>query len=57
MLLDGSTRLVLGRKTFNAPTNLDVKALGLRQLVRDRSGWVSYDSQSGQVLRLHVVER
>jgi hypothetical protein len=57
IILDGGARVVLGRKTFSTPTNLNVKTLGLRQMVRDRSGWVSYDSQSGEVLRLRVVER
>jgi hypothetical protein len=54
---DGQRRTVLGRETFTAPARLNVRALAFPRVFRDRSSWLGYDSQTGELLRVRVVER
>lgn len=53
----GERRSILARGAFDAPSRLDVRALAFGQLVRDRSSWLGYDTQTGELLRLRVGER
>jgi len=50
-------RTILGRGAFDAPSRLNVRGLTFPQLVRDRSSWLGYDTQTGEVLRVRVGER
>lgn len=53
----GARRTILGRGAFDAPSRLNVPALTFGQLVRDRSSWLAYDAQTGELLRVRVGER
>jgi len=57
VILDGSVQTVLGRAVFTAPAKFNVRAMAVGQLVRDRTGWLAYERQTGELLRLRVVER
>src|SRR5258706_1520399 len=57
VILDGDQRTILGRETFIAPERLNVRTLAPSTFVRDRSAFLAYDAQSGELLRLRVVER
>jgi hypothetical protein len=57
VILEGDKRTILARETLTAPARLNVRALAPPQLFRDRSGWLAYDPQSGELLRLRVMER
>ena len=50
-------RTILPRGAFDAPSHLNVRALAFSQLVRDRSSWLAYDTQTGELLRVRVGER
>jgi hypothetical protein len=50
-------RTILARGAFDAPSHLNVRALAFSQLVRDRSSWLAYDTQTGELLRVRVGER
>src|SRR4029079_730334 len=52
VVYEGATRYVLGRRQFEVPSRLNVRALSPRQLFKDRGGWVAYDGQTGELLRL-----
>jgi hypothetical protein len=53
----GDKRSILGRGAFDAPSRVNVRALSFPQLVRDRSSWLAYDTQTGELLRVRVGER
>jgi hypothetical protein len=53
----GARRTILPRGVFDAPSRLNVRALAFGQLVRDRSSWLGYDAQTGELLRVRVGER
>jgi hypothetical protein len=57
VLIDGSQRTILGRSVLTAPARFSTRALALSQLLRDRGSWVAYDTPSGEMLRLRVVQR
>jgi hypothetical protein len=55
--LDGEKRTVLARSKFRVPAKLNVRALAFPQIVRDRSTWLGYNTQTGELLRIRVVPR
>jgi hypothetical protein len=57
VILDGDQRTILARETFIAPERLNIRNLAPPTLVRDRSTLLAYDAQTGELLRLRVVER
>ncbi|MDB5321440.1 MAG: hypothetical protein JWN40_3071, partial [Phycisphaerales bacterium] len=50
-------RTLLGRNTFAAPDKINIRTLAPPQLFRDRAGWLAYDPQTGELLRIKLVER
>jgi hypothetical protein len=48
---------IVGKDRFEAPARVKVQDLAPERLCRDRSGWVTYDTHSGELLRLKLVER
>jgi hypothetical protein len=57
VILNGGEKTVLGRAVFSAPAKFNVRGMSVNQLLRDRGGWLAYDTPSGELLRLTVVER
>jgi hypothetical protein len=57
MLLGSGTPVVLGKDRFEAPSRVRLADLTPNRLWRDRSGWVTYDTLTGELLRFRVVER
>ena len=54
---DNPQRTLLGRNAFNVPDKINLRALALPRLFRDRGGWLAYDPPTGELLRLRLVER
>jgi hypothetical protein len=57
VILDGDQRTLLDRNTFSFPTHFNIRALAPTRLARDRAGWLAYDPQTGELLRLRIIER
>jgi hypothetical protein len=57
MLLGSDRPVVLGKDRFEAPPRVRLGDLTPNRLWRDRSGWVTYDTLTGELLRFRVVER
>jgi len=55
--LDADRRTVLARSKFRAPSKFNLRALAFPEIVRDRSSWLGYDTQTGELLRIRVVPR
>jgi hypothetical protein len=57
MLVGADGPVVLGKDRFEAPARVRLGDLTPNRLWRDRSGWVTYDTVTGELLRVRVVER
>lgn len=58
VIIDNSgQKTVLGRAVFSAPEKFNVRGMSVNRLLRDRGGWLAYDTPSGELLRLGVVAR
>jgi len=57
VIFDGTKRTLLSRAVFSAPARFNTRSLVLNPLLRDRGNFLAYDTASGELLRLAVVER
>jgi hypothetical protein len=57
VMLDGGRRESMGPAAFVAPQQVNLRALTVPRLVRDRASWLAYEPQTGAMLRLKVVQR
>ena len=57
VLIGADAPLVLGKDRFDAPARVRLADLTPHRIWRDRSSWVTYDTVTGELLRLRVVER
>ncbi|HEY7115729.1 MAG TPA: hypothetical protein VH475_04030 [Tepidisphaeraceae bacterium] len=57
IVFDGQSRTILGRSSLVTSAGLNVRGLSFPRLVRDRAAWLGYDTQTGELLRLRMVER